>query len=130
MTSNKKERSGIQNFNAQFQGVIDTNFGQKILAFLNEEKTIVMLETATYLDRPALEALVPTLEARFGDELKGIKDNSNNPENIDFDRLKQTMGHMVRVIMEKHGYVIDQNGVEIPNTRQTLFLTATSYKKA
>ena len=32
--------------------------------------------------------------------------------------------------MEKHGYVIDQNGVEIPNTRQTLFLTATSYKKA
>ena len=99
-------------------------------AYLNEEKTIVMLETATYLDRPALEALVPTLEARFGDELKGIKDNSNNPENIDFDRLKQTIGHMVRVIMEKHGYVIDQNGIEIPNIRQTLFLTATRYKKS
>ena len=120
----------MNNFSSQFQGVINTRFGQKILDFLNEEKTIVMLETATYLDRPALEALVPTLESRFGDELKGIKDNSNNPENIDFDRLKQTIGHMVRVIMEKHGYVIDQNGIEIPNIRQTLFLTATRYKKS
>jgi hypothetical protein len=120
----------MQNFNAQFQGVINTEFGQKILAFLNEEKTIVMLETATYLGRPAIEALVPSLETRFGDELKGIEDNSNNPENIDFDRLKQTMGHMVKVIMEEHNYVIDQKNVKIPAARSTLFSTAARYKKA
>ena len=120
----------MNNFSSQFQGVINTHFGQKILDFLNEEKTIVMLETATYLDRPALEALVPSLEARFGNELKGIEDNSNNPENIDFDRLKQAIGHMVRVIMEEHGYLIDQNNVKIPDTRNTLFSRATRYKKA
>ena len=55
----------MHNFSAQFQGTINTNFGQKILDFLNEEKTIVMLETATYLSRPAIEALVPSLEARL-----------------------------------------------------------------
>jgi len=32
----------MHNFSAQFQGTINTNFGQKILDFLNEEKTIVM----------------------------------------------------------------------------------------
>ena len=120
----------MQNFSAQFKGIINTNFGQKILDFLNEEKTIVMLETATYLSRPAIEALVPSLEARFGKELKAIEDNSNNPENIDFDRLKQAIGHMVRVIMEEHGYLIDQNNVKIPDTRNTLFSRATRYKKA
>jgi len=99
----------MQNFSAQFQGIINTNFGQKILDFL---------------------ALVPSLEARFGKELKAIEDNSNNPENIDFDRLKQAIGHMVRVIMEEHGYLIDQNNVKIPDTRNTLFSRATRYKKA
>ncbi len=120
----------MQKFNARFQGVIDTNFGQKILAFLNEEKSIVMLETATYLGRPAIEALVPSLENRFGNELKGIEDNSNNPEKIDFGRLKQTMGHMVKVIMEEHGYVIDQKDVKISATRSTLFSKAFRYRKA
>ena len=70
------------------------------------------------------------IEARFGKELKAIEDNSNNPENIDFDRLKQAIGHMVRVIMEEHGYLIDQNNVKIPDTRNTLFSRATRYKKA
>ena len=119
----------MQNFNPQFQGTINTNFGQKILAFLNEEKTLVMFETATYLGRPALEAIVPSLEDRFGNELKEIQDNSNNPENIDFDRLKQAIGHMVRVIMEEHGYLIDQNNVKIPDSRNTIFSRATRYKK-
>ena len=119
----------MQNFNPQFQGTINTNFGQKVLDFLNEEKTLVMLETATYLSRPALEAIVPSLEDRFGNELKEIQDNSNNPEDIDFDRLKQAIGHMVRVIMEEHGYVIDQNNVKIPDSRNTIFSRATRYKK-
>ncbi len=123
-------RGSMQNFNVRFQGVIDTTFGKKILSFLNEEKTIVMLETATYLGRPAIEALVPSLESRFGAELKGIEDNSNNPDNIDFDHLKRTMGHMVKVIMEEQGYVIDQKDVKIPDTRNTLFSRAVRYKKA
>ena len=33
----------MNNFSSQFQGVINTRFGQKILDFLNEEKTIVMM---------------------------------------------------------------------------------------
>jgi hypothetical protein len=120
----------MKSFNVQFQGVIDTNLGRKILAFMNEEKSIVMLETATYLGRPAIEALVPSLESRFGDEFKVIEDNSNNPENINFDHLKRAMGHMVKVIMEEHGYMIDQKDVKSPATRSTLFSTAVRYKKA
>lgn len=79
------------------------------------------MTTATYLSRPAIEALVPTLEERFGEQLKFIKKHSNEPGNINYDRLKQTMGHMVKVIMEEQGYEVDQNNVKIPDGRDTIF---------
>lgn len=119
----------MSKFYPQFKAIIETNFGQEFLDFLREEKTIVMMTTATYLSRPAIEALVPALEERFGKQLKAIQDGSNNPENIDYDRLKQTMGHMVKVIMEEQGYMIDQNNVKIPENRNTIFSRATRYKK-
>ena len=120
----------MSKFYPQFKAIIETKFGQQFLDFLREEKTIVMMTTATYLSRPAIEALVPALEERFGEQLKGIQSGLNNPENIDFDRLKQTMGHMVKVIMEEHGYKVDQNNVKIPDGRNTLFSRASRYKKS
>lgn len=129
----------MSNFYPQFKAIIETQFGQEFLAFLREEKTLVMMTTATYLNRPAIEALIPALEERFGAQLELIKnnpkkpdnsDNPNNPENIDYGRLKQTMGHMVKVIMEEHGYKIDQNNVKIPEARSSIFSRATRYRTA
>ena len=120
----------MSQFYPQFNAIIETEFGQKFLAFLREEKTLVMMTTATYLSRPAIEALVPTLQERFGEQLKFIKKHSNEPGNINYDRLKQTMGHMVKVIMEEQGYEVDQNNVKIPDGRDTIFSRATRYKKS
>jgi hypothetical protein len=120
----------MSKFYPQFNAIIETQFGQQFLNFLREDKTLVMMTTATYLGRPAIEALVPALEERFGEQLKAIQSGSNNPENIDYDRLKQTMGHMVKVIMEENGYEIDQNNVKIPDGRNTIFSRATRYKKS
>ena len=129
-------------FSPQFKVIVDTDLGQAILNFLKEEKTIVMMETATYLGRPAVEAIVPALDQRFGAQIKATESDSkhpdypnqpknlNNPENINYDRLKQTIGHMVKVVMGDHGYEIDQNRVKISEPRNTLFSTATRYKKA
>lgn len=125
-------------FSPQFKAIIATELGQDILNFLKEEKTIVMMETATYLSRPAVEAIVPALYKRFGTQIEAIEDDSkhpnqpqnpNNPENINYDRLKQTIGHMVKVIMTEHGYEIDQNNVKISEPRNILFSRATRYKE-
>ena len=118
----------MSNFYPQFKGIIETKFGQQFLDFLREEKTVVMMTTATYLHRPAIEALVPSLEERFGQQLSAIE-KKEYEENIDYDRLKQTMGHMVKVIMEEQGYEVDQNNVKIPEGRNTIFSRATRYKK-
>ena len=131
----------MEAFSPQFKAIIDTDLGQAILNFLKEEKTIVMMETATYLSRPAVEAIVPALNKRFGTQIEATEkdsehpdypnqpQNPNNPENINYDRLKQTIGHMVKVIMTEQGYVIDQNNVKISKPRNELFSRATRYKK-
>lgn len=105
-------------FNAgNFSDLAESDFGMRLWAFMNERETVVRMEAATYLSRPALEVVQPYLIERFGNEVS----NENN------DRIKQMIGKMARQVMEHHGYQLDQMGVRL--RRNELFLSAARYKK-
>ena len=97
-----------------FSDISSTEVGLELWKFLNSEDSIIRLETATELRRPALEALQTQLLERFGATIKA-------------DRWKQMMGRMVRQIMEHHGYSLDQTGVRIRDG--VLFTSAARYTK-
>ena len=87
--------------------------GAEIWAFLNSIENIVRMETATYLGRPAAEALSPQLLALFGSAIAE-------------DRMKQMIGHMIRQILESRGYSVDRGNVRI-NREGNIFSSATRY---
>ncbi|MFM0053719.1 hypothetical protein [Caballeronia grimmiae] len=97
-----------------FKDLSETQFGRQLWAYLNEERTILQMETATALRRPALEPIEEALVEKFGDDIRA-------------DRAKQMCGRMVRQIMEKEGYLYDRSGV--PITSNVLFSSASRYKK-
>ena len=97
-----------------FANTYKTKTGQSIWAFLNESRTILQMKTATALGRPAVEGIEEPLLGEFGKEVLE-------------DRTKQMIGKMVRQIMERTGYVIDQQNVKIANGAP--FSRATRYKR-
>lgn len=97
-----------------FKDLFETPFGERLWNYLNEERTILQMETATALRRPALEPLEEKLVEKFQDEIRA-------------DRAKQMCGRMVRQIMEKEGYLFDRSGV--PITSKFLFSSAARYTK-
>jgi len=99
-----------QNFRDQF----DTDLGQAIWTFMKRPENLVRMETATYLDRAAVEPLAPGLLRMFGPEIAE-------------DRLKQMIGHMARQIMEAMDFELDRSGLRI--TRESMFTTAARYKE-
>lgn len=108
----------MMDFNAgNFSDLAESDLGKRLWAFMNERETVVRMEAATYLSRPALEVVQPYLIERFGNEVS----NENN------DRIKQMIGKMARQVMEHHGYQLDQMGVRL--RRNELFLSAARYKK-
>lgn len=70
-----------------------------------------MMTTDTDLGKPALAPMGEKLLAEFGAEIEG-------------DRWKQMIGHMVRQIMERRGY---RHGTKV---KGPLFSRASRYKKA
>ncbi len=82
--------------------------------FLNKPETVAQMKTATALGRPAVEGIEESLLAEFGEAV------------LD-DRMKQMVGRMVRQIMERNGYIIDQQNVKI--TSGAPFSRATRYKR-
>lgn len=108
----------MMDFNAgNFSDLAESDLGKRLWALMNERETVVRMEAATYLSRPALEVVQPYLIERFGNEVS----NENN------DRIKQMIGKMARQVMEHHGYQLDQMGVRL--RRNELFLSAARYKK-
>jgi len=97
----------------QFSETFNTQLGQEVWTFLNDRENLIRMETATYLSRPALEPLSPKLKARFGDAAFE-------------DRMKRMTGHMVRQILEAHGYRLDRTGVRI-TTEGNGYTTAARY---
>ena len=102
-------------FNAgSFTDISNSETAKELWEFLNSHDALLILETATYLKRPALEGLQPQLLAKFDDGIRA-------------DRWKQMMGRMVRQIMYSRGYRLDRPGVR---TRvNDLFTSAARYVK-
>jgi len=97
-----------------FSTLYETALGQRLWAFVNESDNVVRMETATSLERPAVEGLEETLLEKFGDAV------------LD-DRVKQMVGHMVRQVMERRGYVIAVQNVKLSSGAP--FSRATRYKR-
>ncbi len=95
-----------------YSDLADTPDGRRLWEFLQGSDIWIRLETATYLGRPALEAIQPQLLHEF-------------PDVIREDRWKQMVGRMVRQVMEFRGYQLDQTGVRLK--RNELFLSASRY---
>jgi hypothetical protein len=102
-----------------FATLATTPLGQRLWAFVNDPQNVARMETATALERPAIEGIEEPLLQEFGTEVFG-------PETLD-DRVKQMLGHMVRQVMEQRGYVIAVQNVKI--TSGAPFSRATRYKR-
>lgn len=90
--------------------------------FLCLGDNLIRAETATFLRKPALEALGPVLFESF-DVFKEEKTDKST-----FDKYKQLAGNMVRQIMEAKGYQLEKTGVQVVN--KTIFKTAARYVKS
>lgn len=87
--------------------------GQRIWTTLNTLEYVSCLEVATALHQPAVKGIEEPLLRDFGAD-------------VIEDRFKQMIGHMVRQIMERHGYAIDQQKVKIDSIP---FYSGTRYKR-
>ena len=109
-----KEKAVFQFDPGPFGGLANDELTKALWDFLNEREIVIRMETATFLRRPALEAVQPQLIERFG-------------EKIQSDRYKQMIGRMARQVMEHHGYSLDQTNVRIRS--KILFSSAARYRK-
>jgi hypothetical protein len=97
-----------------FRDLAETDLGKAVWGFVKRPDNVIRMETATLLDRAAVEPLAAGLVAEFGDEVRD-------------DRTKQMIGHMARQVMEALGYEIDRSGLRI--TRPSLFTSAATYRR-
>jgi len=96
-----------------YRELAESQLGLALWAFLNESDNLIRMETATSLERPAVEPLSPGLLDRFGEESRQ-------------DRVKQMIGRMVRQILEPRGYRIDRQNVRI-SAAANIFSSGTRY---
>ena len=97
----------------KFTKLAESDLGQKLWEFLNDHDNLIRMKTASDLKKPAAQALSKHLLLTFGNQIKDL-------------RTKQMIGHMIKQIMEYHGYVVDQRNVLVDDG---LFNKATRYKE-
>jgi hypothetical protein len=97
----------------QYRDLYESERGKAIWKFLIRPDNIVRMQTATELDRAAVEPLGKGLLAEFGVEVAE-------------DRMKQFIGHATRQIMEALGYFLDRQGMRI--TGENMFASASRYR--
>ena len=96
-----------------FRDIYETDLGKALWVFLKRPDNVVRMETATFLERAAVEPLAPGLLVEFGMDVGG-------------DRIKQMIGHMARQIMVEIGYEVER---KLRITRESLFISAACYRK-
>lgn len=105
--------TGLSYQSQNFRDLADGPVGAELWGWLTRSDNVVRMETASYLERAAVEPLGPILAADFG-------------EPVAEDRHKQMIGHMVRQVMEALGYELVQPGVRIA---KGLFTTGARYQQ-
>lgn len=101
-----------------FKDFYESELGTRVWEYLNTEEIFQLMRLATEFNKPAAEGIGDKLIEKFGNEV----DNVNN------HRIKQGIGHMIRPIMEHHGYKHLKSGV--PCTKKNeLFKNASKYGK-
>jgi hypothetical protein len=99
-----------------FTDVFNTEMGPRLWTYLNEQDAITQMNTATYLGKPAAQALSPGLLATFDEKTVRSK------------RVKMCIGHMIKQIVVARGYEIDRKNVVITDP-DNLFTVATRYRQ-
>ena len=84
----------------KFEALYHGQNGQQLWDFLREHDSLLRMESATYLGRPAVEALSRDFKRSF-------------PSLAAQHRGRQMMGHMVRQVMEADGYRLMRSNVKI-----------------
>ena len=97
-----------------FSDLYNTDLGRSIWDFMKCRDSLIRMQTATLLERAAVEPLGPELLMRYWPDIAQ-------------DRVKQMIGHMARQIMLAMGYELDTKGLRI--TRPGIFTTAARYRQ-
>ncbi|QFU21583.1 hypothetical protein FM038_005080 [Shewanella eurypsychrophilus] len=109
----------------QFKALSKEEEAQQIWKILTLPESIVKVKVATYLRRPALEALTPELQNL--DVFQPTTDKKRR------DQYKQMCGNFMSKIMEIEGYKIKQKGVKLAYIedkeliKNPIFVTATRF---
>jgi hypothetical protein len=95
-----------------FAELYNSEFGQRIWAFLNRPEVIEMLEEASRSDKPALEGIAQAMA-----------------DEVFYGQRKQMVGHMVRQILEAQGWEHDHYGEKVEAVEVKIFTTASRYRR-
>lgn len=96
----------------KFSDLAELQLGKDLWKFLNKKDNIIRMETATEFGKTAAEAVSKQLVEKFGNDVR-------------VNRVKQMIGHMIRQIMEYHGYQMGSQNVKVSIKR--LFTKASKY---
>ena len=105
---------------AALKSISATVEAQKLWGYLCSPESLIRMETATFLRKPALEPVAPYLREEFGFFRSEVTDKAS------YDNFKKLAGSMARQVMEAMGYEHERDGVHI---RGEVFKTASRYKK-
>lgn len=96
-----------------FAQLYRSTLGQKIWLLLNRADIVAALETASRLGKPAVEGIEAQLLEAFGEQVLA-------------NRVKQMIGHMVRQILERRGWILAQSEVKVSSVP---FIKAARYRR-
>ena len=96
-----------------FAVLYNSPFGQKIWKFLNRDEVVAALETASRLGKPAVAGIEEAVLSAFG-------------EKVLENRVKQMIGHMVRQVLERRGWALEQSEVKVSSVP---FIKAARYRR-
>lgn len=97
----------------KFSDLAELKLGKDLWNFLNEKENIIRMELATEFGKTAAEAVSKPLLDKFGSD-------------VEVNRVKQMIGHMIRQIMENRGFEMSFQNVKVDIKR--LFTKASRYK--
>ena len=112
--------------NNPFKGLYlkyEIQFSKRLWLWLQKKPQILRMQTASDLNRPAVQPLIKFFHHNFPEMIKFKKNKK------EFDKIKQMIGHMIRMIMEDNSVGYEHHKYNISCADKTgLFNKASKYK--